>query len=69
MRYPVLRNKSSAERLIYEITDTPRMSVGHVLEARARSISSPRSQRPYLLKDSSLTNLSYSNRVLIAPYL
>ena len=35
--------------------DTPQTSVGHVLKARARSIQSPRSQRPYLLKDSSLS--------------
>ena len=35
--------------------DTPRIAVGHVPEARARSIQSPRSSRPYLLKDSSLS--------------
>ena len=35
--------------------DAPRMVAGHVPEVRARSIQSPRSQRPYLLKDSSLS--------------
>ena len=35
-------------------SDTPWMVTGYVPEARARSIQSLRSQRPYLLKDSSL---------------
>ena len=34
--------------------DTPQTSIGYVLEVRTRSIQSPRSQRPYLLKDLSL---------------
>ena len=35
--------------------DAPQMVAGHMPEARARSIQSPRFQRPYLLKDSSLS--------------
>ena len=51
-------------------SNTPRMVAGHMPEACARSIQSPRSQRPHLLKDSSLLLIYLVPRSrLIAPCL
>jgi hypothetical protein len=46
------------------------LAVGHVPEARASSIYSPRSQRPYLPKDSSPPqSILFLQSCLITPYL
>ena len=51
-------------------SDTPQMVAGHVPEARTYNIQSPRSQRPHLLKDLSLSPIYLVPRLrLIAPCL